>query len=151
MSDSTMKKTVFFGVPRETLWQYLTQKDKLALWFLPAEADLVEGQPYALIGPESGDKLCWGEVLSMNAPESMQWTFSVQPLGGAMTNVTWLLEDANGGTRLTLTHEGIDTAAGEAALGLLMALDAGWDEHFAKLRETVAAESTVSADTSGCE
>lgn len=138
MSESVMRKTVYFNVSREVLWQYLTEKDKLALWFHPAEADLADGQPYALVGAESGDKLCWGEVLSMNAPESMRWSFTIQPLGGAMTTVHWLLESSNGGTQLTLTHEGIDTAAGEAALGLLMALDAGWDEHFAKLREAVS-------------
>lgn len=137
MSKSVMKKTVFFSVPRETLWAYLTESDKLALWFHPAEADLEEGKPYALVGADSGDKLCWGEVISMNAPESMQWTFTVQPLGGAMTTVHWLLEEAHGGTRLSMTHEGIGDAAKEAALGLLLALDAGWDEHFASLRSSV--------------
>lgn len=139
MSASVISKTVFFNASREVVWQYLTEKDKLALWFHPAEADLVDGKPYALVGADSGDKMCWGEVLSMNAPESMQWSFTVGPLGGAMTTVNWLLEESCGGTRLTLTHEGIEEAAGPAALGLLMALDAGWDEHFASMREATQA------------
>lgn len=50
-----------------------------------------------------------------------------------MPTVTWTLEDAVGGTRLTLAHEGVSEAAGDAAVGLLMALEKGWDEHFCKL------------------
>ncbi len=134
MSKSTMKKTVFFNASPDVVWKYLTEKDKLALWFHPAESDLVAGQPYALVGADSGDKMCWGEVVSMNEPESMVWTFTIQPLSGAMTKVTWELEESHGGTRLTLTHDGIGEAAQAAALGLLTALDAGWDEHFAQLR-----------------
>ncbi|MGB0866948.1 MAG: SRPBCC family protein [Granulosicoccaceae bacterium] len=137
MSNSVISKTVFFNVSRDTLWQYLTEKEKLGLWFHPAQADLEEGQPYALVSADSGEKLCWGEVLSMLPPESMRWSFTVGPLGGAMTMVHWQLEKSHGGTRLTLTHEGIGDAAGDAALGLLMALDAGWDEHFAALRTAV--------------
>ncbi len=56
-----------------------------------------------------------------------------------MTTVTWLLEEALGGTRLTLHHEGIGAAAGDAAHSLLMALDAGWDAHLVAL-ETLPVE-----------
>ncbi|MCP5037388.1 MAG: SRPBCC domain-containing protein, partial [Rhodobacteraceae bacterium] len=46
--------------------------------------------------------------------------------------------EISGGTKLSLLHEGISAAAGEAAMGLLMALDAGWDKHLASLRSAVA-------------
>ncbi len=55
-----------------------------------------------------------------------------------MTTVAWQLEQVLGSTKVTLTHEGIDKAAGEAASALLMALDAGWDRHIAKMREAVS-------------
>ena len=54
-----------------------------------------------------------------------------------MTTVTWTLKEAHGGTMLTLQHEGIG-AAGEAALGLLMALDSGWDCHLLELRGSLS-------------
>ncbi|KAG1658117.1 Transcriptional repressor SdpR [Nymphon striatum] len=47
--------------------------------------------------------------------------------------VTWQLEEAYGGTFLSLTHEGVGDME-ESPLGILMALDDGWDEHIAKLR-----------------
>lgn len=49
--------------------------------------------------------------------------------------MTTPLAEAFGGTRLTLHHEGIGDAAGDAALLLLMALDAGWDAHLGRLRD----------------
>ena len=140
MSDATITKTIFFAASRETVWSFLTDKDKLAQWFHPADADLVEGQDYALVGKaEDGStvKQCWGNVVQMDPPTSLVYSFTIKPLGGAMTTVSWLLEDAHGGTQLTLKHEGIGAAAGDSALGLLMALDAGWDKHLGSLRSSV--------------
>lgn len=137
---TTINKSIFLAADRETVWQYLTDKDKLGEWFHPAADHLVEGEPYALLSDagDSESKMCWGDVLTANKPSSLIYTFTVKPLGGATTTVSWTLEDAAGGTRVTLVHEGIGEAAGDAALGLLMALDKGWDEHFAKLRGFVA-------------
>ena len=136
MSTTTITKSIFLDAPRETVWQFLTEKDKLALWFHPSDADLAQGKSYALLSTadDNDSKICWGEVLTMIKPSSLIYTFTIKPLGGAMTTVKWTLEDAAGGTRVTLKHEGISEAAKDAALGLLMALDKGWDEHFAKLR-----------------
>jgi len=136
MSTTIINKSIFLKAPRETVWAYLTEKDKLGEWFHPADADLTEGKPYALLADasDSSSKMCWGEVLSAKKPSFLSYTFTIKPLDGAMTTVSWSLEDAAGGTRVTLSHDGIAEAAGDAALGLLMALDKGWDEHFSKLR-----------------
>lgn len=140
MSTTTINKTIFLAANRETVWEYLTDKDKLGEWFHPATESLVEGKPYTLLGDaqDSSSKMCWGDVLTSIKPSSLIYTFTVKPLNGAMTTVSWTLEEAAGGTRVTLVHEGVGEAAGEAALGLLTALDKGWDEHFLKLRSLVA-------------
>jgi uncharacterized protein YndB with AHSA1/START domain len=137
IENDTIVKTIFLNASRETVWEFLTDKDKLGQWFHPARESLALGKTYALIDTdksESPGDICWGEVIAMDKPVRLQYSFTVKPLGGAMTTVTWTLESFNGGTRLTLVHEGVGAAAGEAALSLLFALDKGWDEHFAKLR-----------------
>ena len=141
MSTTTINKSIFLAAPRETVWDYLTDKDKLGEWFHPAAENLVEGKPYALLGDaaDSNSKMCWGDVLSAKKPSFLSYSFTIKPMGGAMTTVNWTLEEAAGGTRVTLIHEGIGEAAGDAALGLLMALEEGWDKHFVKLRGIVAA------------
>lgn len=136
MSATTINKSIFLAASKEAVWEYLTDKNKLGEWFHPAAENLQEGKPYALLSDpaDAESKLCWGDVLSAKKPSFLQYTFTVKPLGGATTTVSWTLEDAAGGTRVTLLHEGVGEAAGEAALGLLMALDDGWDQHFGKLR-----------------
>lgn len=142
MTDpTTITKTVFFNASRETVWSFLTDKDKLATWFHPSDTDLTLGEKYALhrIG-DDGTKvpLIYGEVLEMEAPRRLVTTFCIEPFGDKSTTVTWELEEAAGGTRLRLTHEGVADAAGEATGHMLVSLDAGWDEHFASLRKSVA-------------
>jgi uncharacterized protein YndB with AHSA1/START domain len=141
MSNDTIYKSAIFAASPETVWSFLTQKDKLALWFNPAENDLTKGKPYALLSEaEDGtsSKMCWGTVLEMDKPSRLVYTFTINPLAGELTTVTWTLEEIPGGTKLSLKHEGVGVAAGEGAIGLLMALDAGWDKHLAGLRSAIS-------------
>ncbi len=138
---TTIRKTVFFQASRKTVWAFLTEKDKLAQWFHPPEEDLTAGTDYALIRSKedgSKSKLIWGRVLTMEAPEKLVYSFIIEPFNGAETIVTWTLEEAVGGTRLSLVHEGVAEAAGEATMRMLLSLDAGWDEHLESLRKAAA-------------
>ncbi len=132
MTDAQIRKSIYLAASPDTVWAFLTEADKLATWFHPAKADLVEGAPYALLA-DDGSEICWGEVLEMAKPQRMKWTFTVNPLAGVITTVEWEIEAVAGGTRLSLTHTGLD--ATEAGFSLLTALDNGWDEHFGKLRK----------------
>lgn len=142
MTDTTtITKSIFFNASRDTVWSFLTDKDKLAKWFHPAKANLAIGEEYALTRmADDGAKvpLIWGRVLEMDAPNRLVYTFVIGPFDGAETTVTWTLEEAAGGTRLSLTHEGIAEATGPAAMQLLMSLDHGWDEHLDRLRNSAA-------------
>lgn len=135
---TTINKSIIIAASPETVWEYLTNKDKLGEWFHPARADLQSGQDYELIS-DDGSNICWGAVQDMQPVSQLTYTFTIKPLGGAMTTVTWKLEEITGGTKLSLTHDGISQAAGDAAMGLLLALDAGWDEHMGKMRNALAA------------
>lgn len=128
-------KTIALKAPREHVWRFLTEADKLALWFMRGAADLKAGGDYALVtnsyGKE-GEKICWGEVLEMKPPEKLVHTFTHKGLEGAATKCTWVLEEAPGGTVLTLTHEGWEKV--QNAFGEFSEHDKGWDEFFTRLR-----------------
>lgn len=140
MSVTTIQKSIFIKASRETVWSYITEASKLGEWFHPASADLELDKPYALLGnandPES--KIAWGEVLTFDKHTKLVYTFSLKPMGDGVTTVSWLLEEAAGGTRLTIVHEGIEDATKDSDFGFLFALDAGWDKHFEKLRSVAA-------------
>jgi uncharacterized protein YndB with AHSA1/START domain len=141
MSVTTITKSIFIKASRETVWSFISEADKLGQWFHPADGNLEEGKPYALLGdandPES--KMCWGEVLKLDKPSSLVYTFSLKPMGDAVTTVSWTPEEAAGGTRLTLIHEGMGEATEDTGFGFLYAIDAGWDKHFEKLRAVAGA------------
>lgn len=135
MTNPVIEKTIFLQATRADVWDYLTLPDKLALWFHAPKAPLTQGEPLAMFGAESGNKVIWGDVLIARAPEYLEYTFTVGPMGDATSTVKWTLDEVAGGTRLHLRHEGLP--AGEAAFGLMLSLDKGWDEHMGRMRSQI--------------
>jgi uncharacterized protein YndB with AHSA1/START domain len=133
-------KTIFLKAPRAHVWTFLTQADRLALWFHQGEKDVAAGGEWALVtnslGRE-GQRMCWGHVRVFEPPARLVHTFTHQGLAGVETTCTWELEEADGGTVLTLTHDGFERA-GEGAFNKTSDHDKGWDEHFVRLRRVVS-------------
>ena len=87
-----------------------------------------------MVNAETGEKFMWGEVLSAEPYARLVYTFAITPMGEQVSKVTWTLNEVEGGTLLSLKHQGLPQ--GVQAFGLLLALDKGWDEHLARLRDT---------------
>jgi uncharacterized protein YndB with AHSA1/START domain len=135
MSNRTLSKTIFLKADRTEVWAFLTEPEKLALWFHPPRKTLAQGDKLEMFGKESGDLLIWGEVRVARKPEYLEYTFTVKPMGDAVSIVKWTLSDVPGGTKLSLAHEGLPAQA--EAFDLILALDKGWDEHFGQMREAL--------------
>lgn len=139
MTALKIVKTVYLKAPPEHVWKFLTEADRLALWFHNGRDDLQEGGDWVLetnsYGKE-GEKLCYGKVLEMKKPERLVHTFTHQWLKGVETTCVWTLEKVSGGTVLTLVHDGWDKVE-EDAFGMAANHDQGWDEHFVRLRRVV--------------
>lgn len=129
-----LNKTIFLKASPQVVWSYLVEKDKLKSWFHEADADLAVGQAYRL--HDDGEDRCWGQVVQMEPFRFLSYTFTVKPMGDKQSMVSFELEEVPGGTRLHLTHDGVDLDRPDD-LGLVTALDKGWDSHFGRLRERV--------------
>lgn len=134
MTDTTLTKTIYLRAAPSKVWAYLTDPDKLAIWFHKPKTPLAEGA-YEMFGTESGDKLMWGDVLVAEPFKRLEYTFSIAPMAGQSSTVKWALEEVPGGTKLSLRHEGLPQ--GEEAFGLTLALDKGWDDHLARMRASL--------------
>ncbi len=134
MNDTVLNKTIYLKASPAKVWDYLTDPEKLAIWFHRPAAALTEGE-YEMFGTKSGDRLMWGKVLVAEPYKRLEYTFSIAPMGGSSSTVRWTLEEVAGGTNLSLRHEGLPQ--GEEAFGLTLALDKGWDDHLARMRESV--------------
>ncbi|HHS83064.1 MAG TPA: SRPBCC domain-containing protein, partial [Devosia sp.] len=104
-------------------------------WFHKPPAPLVEGTTLEMFGAESGDRLIWGRVQVARAPEYLEYTFTIKPMGDVVSLVKWTLEGVPGGTRLSLEHQGLPQGA--ETFGLVLALDKGWDGHIGQMREAI--------------
>lgn len=138
-TEAKMIKTIYIKAPRNLVWSYLTEPDKLARWFHESDTVLTAGSEYQLLREnqsDKGQKMCWGKVLEADAPNRLVYTFTHTMLGHE-TTVEWALADVHGGTQVTMTHTGLDGNA-EMAFGMLSAHDEGWDEHFVRLRKVAS-------------
>ncbi len=132
MTDRVINKSIYLKASKADVWAYLTQPDKLATWFHPPKTPLKEGEKLEMFGAESGDLLIWGTVISADPHDYLEYTFTVGPMGDAVSTVKWTLTDVAGGTRLSLEHSGLPAAV--EAFDLTLALDKGWDDHIGKMR-----------------
>ena len=134
---TTINKSIFLMASKATVWAFLTEVDKVKTWFHRYDGDLAGGQDYKIFGQDSGSELGHGTVTRSNPHDELEYTFSIGPMQGASSVVKWTLEDAPGGTRLSLEHSGLSDEA--EGFGLVLALDKGWDEHLGKMRDPAAA------------
>ena len=137
MTDTILRKSIYLKATPAQVWAYLTDPDKLAIWFHKPKTALVEGD-YEMFGAESGDKLMWGKVLVAEPFSRLEYTFTIAPMGDQTSTVKWRLEEVPGGTNLSLVHEGLPQGA--EAFGLTLALDKGWDEHLGRMRASAHGE-----------
>lgn len=140
MTPAVLEKTIFLRASPETVWTWLTDPDCLAQWFHRPKAPLREGGRLEMPGPD-GAPLIWGEIRAARPPRYLEYSFTVRPMGEAESLVIWRLDPVAGGTRLALRHEGLPQTA--EGFGLVLALDAGWEEHFARLRPAIIAPAPV--------
>lgn len=135
MSDTILRKTIYLRASKAQVWDYLTDPDKLAIWFHKPAAPLAEGESYEMFGVQSGDKLMWGKVTKSQPHDHLEYTFTIGPMGEAVSTVSWTLAEVAGGTQLSLEHSGLPQGA--EAFGLTLALDKGWDDHMARMRDDI--------------
>ncbi|OAN72673.1 hypothetical protein A8B78_19525 [Jannaschia sp. EhC01] len=137
MTTHTIEKTLILSAPPADVWAFLTDPEKLAVWFHRPERALTSPGAFSMPG-EDGDPLVWGEVRDATAPTHLSYSFTARPMGGVMTDVTWTLTAVEAGTRLQLRHDGIPSGAD--TFGLLTAFDGGWDKHLLDLRQSLSAQ-----------
>lgn len=156
MSDSTLSKDAIvvertFDAPVEVIWQLWTRPEHLINWYGPKgfsvsviEMDVrVGGRHLFCMQTPDGSMKMWlvGEFTEIVPNQRLVYTDSMSDEHGnilpppsddypAVTEVTVLLEDLKGRTRMTVKHAGVPTND-EGAAG-------GWEQAFDKMAEYAA-------------
>lgn len=130
----------------ETVWRYLTEAELRRQWFMGGTDAAPDSEFELLIDhdnlssddvpyPESYAPMkgsAWNEkVLRFEPPRLLATTFQ----GGKNGTVTYELLPEGDGTRLVLTHSGIQSGTGAQDFG------SGWNSHLTVLQEKLAGRS----------
>lgn len=132
MTDVTIRKSILLRATPATVWAFLTDPDKLAIWFHRPDKPLLVGA-YQMIGADSGERFMWGEVQVADPFKSLEYTFEIAQMNGAASLVKWTLTEVTAGTQLSLEHSGLPQGA--EAFDLSLALDKGWEDHMGRMRD----------------
>ncbi len=156
MSDSTSSKEAcvierIFDAPIDLIWQMWTQPEHFKKWYGPkgftvpvAEMDVrVGGKHLFCMESPDGSMKMWstGEYTEVAPNERLVYTDSPADENGnvvspsvygmpdgypATTEVTMLLEDLDGRTKMVMTHAGVPAGA-----------KGGWEQAFAKMNDHI--------------
>ncbi|WP_260114768.1 SRPBCC family protein [Phaeobacter inhibens] len=96
MTDTILRKSIYLRAAPAQVWAYLTEPEKLEIWFHKPKTPLVEG-PYEMFGTESGKRLMWGEVHLAEPYTRLEYSFTIAPMGDQTSTVSWTLTEVPGG------------------------------------------------------
>jgi len=158
MSDSTISKEAIviertFAAPVDLIWQMWTQSEHFEKWYGPkgftvpvAEMDMrVGGKRLICMESADGSMKMWtiGEYMEIVPNERLVYTDSPSDENGnvvsptamgmpdgypATTEVTVLLEDLGGRTKMVMTHAGVPAGSGA---------NEGWEQAFTKMADHI--------------
>ncbi|UAJ79752.1 SRPBCC domain-containing protein [Leifsonia sp. ZF2019] len=116
-----------YAYPIEEVWAVLTDPAQVAQWTTTGQG----GRPEGFV-PEPGTRfrfvgkptIGWAgtvycEIVSVDAPHAMHYTWRGDEGSDAVTDVRYLLEETPGGTRFTWSHSGFTGIGGFAMARLL--------------------------------
>lgn len=116
-----------YPYPVEEVWAVVTDPEQVGRWTTTGQGGRPEGfaaapgTQFRFVGkPTMGwAGVVYCEVVSVDAPRSMHYTWKGDQESDDVTNVTYLLEEIAGGTRFTWHHTGFTGVGGYAMAKLL--------------------------------
>jgi uncharacterized protein YndB with AHSA1/START domain len=136
--------SVEIAASAERVFRALTSKEIIHWWIRPGvfnttdwAGDVQVGGRWRAVGTGNGRPFTLeGEFLEIDAPKKLVFTWASGGAPGRPTIVTFLLEQIDGGTRLTLQHVGF------VAPDWCMNTCQGWETSLERLTEFLLAEAT---------
>ncbi len=142
MKDEIVKER-HYNQSIDKVWNAITKAEEISKWFISADFKLEKGYQYTLTATEAhGGTQIKGEVLEVD-PYTLKYTWDVEGTG-MHTIVSWMLEEENGKTKLTLVHSGI-AQFGEQGVEMMGHFDKGWEACLQVLPNYLENEATEPA------
>ncbi|MBK5721842.1 SRPBCC domain-containing protein [Dysgonomonas sp. Marseille-P4677] len=116
--------------PISKVWKALTDKEQMEEWYFTIDNfELKKGASFDFSVPYEGQIFNHRFIIQEIIPEKIlkhTWAHPGHSKGESM--LTWSLEPIEGGTKVTLTHEGTENFAGSGPEFTPESYRAGWEE-----------------------
>jgi uncharacterized protein YndB with AHSA1/START domain len=136
MDQLTVERSIWIDAPRERVWQAVTDPEHVAQWLLPPALG-------AQMKRDAGGTffVCMGEmeipIAIQEAPKEPQQV-TTRGLPDQLIATTYLLEEENGGTRVTVRMTGFEALPADAREGRIKPSGEAWEKALANLKASVA-------------
>lgn len=128
--DNSIVKTVLVNAPAEKVWKALTDKAQMKEWYFDIDDfELGENKIFNFYEPGNERKYhhqC--EILKVVPEQTFSHTWTYPDFSEDKTVVTWQLEPADEGTKVSLMHSGTENFAGLGGDFRRESFEAGWTE-----------------------
>jgi uncharacterized protein YndB with AHSA1/START domain len=135
LADGVIRASIEIAAPPERVFRALASKEIVDWWIRPGVFDTREWEGDVRVGGRwrasgmgsSGPYALEGEFLALDPPRKLVHTWHAAGAPGTPSIVTYLLDAIEGGTRLTLSHQGIASPLAGTNIG------AGWEASLERL------------------
>lgn len=147
-STDRIEKQVTLDAPRSRVWHALTDVDQFNVWFgVSLETPFAPGAavsgPLSIRGYEHVTMTIWIETMEPERFFSFRWhPYAIEPgvdyAAEPTTLVSFTLEDAGAGTRLTIVESGFDAIPESRRAKAFTMNSRGWDGQAENIRKFLA-------------
>ena len=103
--------TEIYHAPVEKVWKAITDKDEMKLWYFDIPNFILkEGAVFDFFEPGESPKYrhrC--QILAFEENKLLKHTWTHPDHSKGSSELLWELQEVEGGTKLTLTHTGLDS------------------------------------------
>jgi uncharacterized protein YndB with AHSA1/START domain len=135
MDQLTVERSIWIDAPRERVWQAVTDPEHVARWLLPPALGAqmkrdARGTFFVCMGPMEVP------IAIQEAPQEPRQVTS-RSLPDQLIATTYLLEEENGGTRVTVRMTGFEALPAVARADRMKPSGAAWEKALANLKAAV--------------
>jgi uncharacterized protein YndB with AHSA1/START domain len=149
-STDRIEKVVILDAPRSRVWRALTDAKQFGTWFgvelhTPFAPGATVSGKLTVEGYEHLTFQLWVEAMEPERHFSFRWhPYAIDPgvdySNEPTTLVSFTLDDADGGTKLSIVESGFDAIPESRRAAAFSSNSAGWDEQAANIRKFLADE-----------
>ena len=139
MEQIKVERSIWIDVPRERVWQAITDPADLAKWLLPPAlgADMKRDANDTILVSMGGMEIPVAVLEEVDPPRHVR----SYGLPDHVISITYLLEEENDGTRVTVTMSGFEKLPEDARQDRIMPSGMAWEKALANLQAYVTGKT----------